>query len=96
MSGCPLCANSGLTHRNKKHRYSITSSASASSVGGISTPSAFAVLCKDRSSRGNISRFAVAVSRFGFAVGTGTKALTSLYAYLLSRGLGAQAWDHAS
>src|SRR5262245_57338992 len=31
-------------HRSKKHRYSITSSASASSLGGISRPSALAVL----------------------------------------------------
>jgi hypothetical protein len=27
---CPLCANSGLMHRSKQHRYSITSSAIAS------------------------------------------------------------------
>ena len=39
----PLCANSVLTHRSKKHRYSITSSAVASSVGGTVRPSSFAV-----------------------------------------------------
>src|SRR6266566_4678660 len=37
-------ASNGLTHRSKRHLYSITSSARASSVGGISRPSAFAVL----------------------------------------------------
>ena len=37
------CANSVLTHCNKQHRYSITSSARASNVGGTSTPSALAV-----------------------------------------------------
>src|SRR5207249_9127219 len=31
-------------------------------------------ICKDRSSGASISRFAVAVSRFGFAVGTGENA----------------------
>src|SRR5262249_1311558 len=31
---CPLCAKSDLTHRSKKDRYSITSSARARSVGG--------------------------------------------------------------
>ena len=31
-------------HRSKQHHYSITSSARASSVGGISRPSALAVL----------------------------------------------------
>src|SRR4029077_17924005 len=31
---CPLRANSGLMHRSKQHRYSITSSASATSVLG--------------------------------------------------------------
>jgi len=39
----PLCAKSDLTHCSKRHRYSITSSASASSVGGTLMPSAFAV-----------------------------------------------------
>src|SRR5262249_61851747 len=40
----PLSAIPGVMHRSKKHRYSITSSARASSVGGTSSPSAFAVL----------------------------------------------------
>src|SRR5215467_2040673 len=35
---------SGPTHRSKNIRYSITSSARASSVGGTSMPSAFAAL----------------------------------------------------
>jgi hypothetical protein len=43
-SVCPLCANSGLMHRSKQHFYSITSSARVSSVGGIVSPSALAVL----------------------------------------------------
>ena len=34
----------GLMHRSKSQAYSITSSARASSIGGISRPSAFAVL----------------------------------------------------
>src|SRR6516162_1006806 len=33
-STCPLCANRDLAHCSKKHHYSITSSASASTVGG--------------------------------------------------------------
>ena len=44
MSGCPLCAISVLTRRSKKARYSITSSACASSVGGTSRPTAFAII----------------------------------------------------
>jgi len=40
----PLCAKSGLTHRSKRYRYSITSSARAISVGGTVKSSAFAVL----------------------------------------------------
>jgi hypothetical protein len=32
ISVSPLCAKSGLMHRSKKHCYSITSSASASSL----------------------------------------------------------------
>ena len=42
---CPLCANSG-----PRHLYSITSSAAASSDGGIVRPSALAVLRLTRSS----------------------------------------------
>jgi hypothetical protein len=38
------CANRDLTHCSKRDRYSITSSARASSVGGTVRPSAFAVL----------------------------------------------------
>jgi hypothetical protein len=41
---CPLCANSGLMHRSKRHRYSITSSALASRLAGMVSPSALAVL----------------------------------------------------
>src|SRR5262245_30560247 len=44
VSAFPLCARTGLTHRSKQLGYSITSSARASSVGGTSRPSAFAVL----------------------------------------------------
>jgi len=40
---CPLSAKSGHSHCSQKYRYSITSSVSASSVPGISSPSAFAV-----------------------------------------------------
>jgi hypothetical protein len=40
----PLSANSDLTRRSKIVAYSITSSASASNLGGISRPSAVAVL----------------------------------------------------
>ena len=40
----PLRANRVLTRRSKKHRYSITSSARASSVGGTSRPSTLAVV----------------------------------------------------
>jgi hypothetical protein len=36
--------NSGLMHRSKRHRHSITSSASASSLSGMSRPRALAVL----------------------------------------------------
>src|SRR5262249_3040580 len=38
MLECPLCAKSGLTHRSKKYRYSITSSARASNVVGTLRP----------------------------------------------------------
>ena len=41
---CPLCAKSELMHRSKMDRYSITSPAVASSLAGISIPSALAVL----------------------------------------------------
>ena len=37
---CPLSATSGLMHRSKWRRYSITSSVSASSCAGTSRPSA--------------------------------------------------------
>src|ERR1700726_4899891 len=40
----PFCAKNGLMHRSKQHLYSITSSASASSVGGGVSPSNLAVL----------------------------------------------------
>src|SRR5258705_13166712 len=43
-SACPFRANNGLMHCGKKASYSITSLASASSVGGTVRPSAFAVL----------------------------------------------------
>src|SRR5215831_10429655 len=39
----PLCPISDRTQRSKKYRYSITSSARTSSVGGTSRPSALAV-----------------------------------------------------
>ena len=39
-----LCAISGLMHRSKQCRYSITSSVSASSCAGTSRPSVLAVL----------------------------------------------------
>src|SRR5215831_16685196 len=42
--GCPLCANKRHMHRSKYLRYSITSSARARSVGGISGPSALAMV----------------------------------------------------
>src|SRR5262249_14573370 len=42
--GKTLSANPVLMRRSRKHRYSITSSARASSVGGTLRPSAFAVL----------------------------------------------------
>jgi hypothetical protein len=41
---CPLCANSGLMHCSKERRYSITSSAVASNLSGMLSPSALAVL----------------------------------------------------
>ena len=44
LARCPLCAKSGLLHRSKQHRYSITSSAAISKPGGTVKPSAFAVL----------------------------------------------------
>src|SRR5262249_36296522 len=42
--GCPLSAISGTQGAQQKDRYSITSSARASTVGGIARPSAFAAL----------------------------------------------------
>jgi len=39
-----VIASNGLLHRSDQRRYSITSSARASSVGGTIRPSAFAVL----------------------------------------------------
>ena len=42
-SARPLWAKSGLVHRSKQHPYSITSSVSASSVGGAVMPSVLAV-----------------------------------------------------
>jgi hypothetical protein len=44
ISGCPLSATKRRMHRSKRHHYSITSSAMARSVGGISIPSALAVV----------------------------------------------------
>src|SRR5258708_8369028 len=41
---CPKSATNGLMHCNIQDRYSITSSAVASSEGGIVRPSAFALL----------------------------------------------------
>src|SRR6266478_9418754 len=38
------CARKRHMHRSKRHHYSITSSAMASTLGGTSRPSAFAVL----------------------------------------------------
>src|SRR3984893_10391738 len=38
-----ICHNRTHAHRSKQHRYSITLSATASSVGGIARPSALAV-----------------------------------------------------
>ena len=49
-SQCPLCANSGLMHRSKMSRYSITSSARVRIVGGTVIPIALAVLRLIRSS----------------------------------------------
>jgi hypothetical protein len=43
ISICPLSANRDWTRCSKKHRYSITSSANASSVAGTVMPSASAV-----------------------------------------------------
>jgi hypothetical protein len=40
---CPFSARSGLMHRGKKDRYSITSSARSSTVDGTVKPSALAV-----------------------------------------------------
>ena len=45
-SACPLCANSRHSALRKEHRYSITSSARASSDCGTVSPSAFAVLAR--------------------------------------------------
>jgi len=42
-SVCPLSANERHSRRGKQHRYSITSSAVASSVGDTGSPSALAV-----------------------------------------------------
>src|SRR6516165_4786422 len=44
LSGCPLCAKSGLTQCNKKDRYSMTSSARTSRDDGTVRPRALAVL----------------------------------------------------
>jgi hypothetical protein len=44
IKACRTSARNGLMHRSTQHRYSITSSARASSVDGISMPSALAVL----------------------------------------------------
>jgi hypothetical protein len=41
---CPLCAKSGLMHRSKQRRYSITSSARSNIACENSRPSNFAVL----------------------------------------------------
>jgi len=41
---CPGCAMKRLTHRSKWRRYSITSSASASKIGGMAISNARAVL----------------------------------------------------
>src|SRR5246127_2013877 len=49
-------------------------------AAGISRSRRTRSTCKDRSSGASISRFAVAVSRFGFAVGTGD-AMITLYSY---------------
>ena len=43
-SECPLCANSGLMHCNKKALHSITLSALASTISGTEIPRALAVL----------------------------------------------------
>jgi hypothetical protein len=43
VSGRPLCANSDLTRRSKRHRYSITSSARPSNGSGNVMPRALAV-----------------------------------------------------
>ena len=40
ISGCPLCAKSGLIHRSKRHPHSITLSARASNLSGTWRPSA--------------------------------------------------------
>src|ERR1700739_1747913 len=42
IPGGPRCAKSGLMHCSKSSRYSITSSAVASSAAGIVSPKAFA------------------------------------------------------
>src|SRR5260370_30318267 len=44
IAPCPKSATNGLMHCNIQDRYSITSSAVASSEGGIVSPSVFAVL----------------------------------------------------
>src|SRR6516164_10471211 len=41
---CPLCARNGLMHHSKKRPYSMTSSEIASTLAGMSKPSALAVL----------------------------------------------------
>jgi hypothetical protein len=50
VSVCPLSAKSGQMHRSKMRRYSITSSARASSVGGT-RPSVFLVAPSWRAKR---------------------------------------------
>jgi hypothetical protein len=49
ISACPLCANGDRTQRSNKRRYSITSSARASSADGRVRPSVFAVFRLTRS-----------------------------------------------
>jgi hypothetical protein len=44
IAACPKSATTRLKHRSKEPRYSVTSSARASSVGGTVRPSALAVL----------------------------------------------------
>src|SRR6516162_5969655 len=44
VAKCPLCAMNGLVHHSKKRPYSMTSSEIASTLAGMSKPSALAVL----------------------------------------------------